>query len=291
MKINFYNDKTCTIIGLIVNSFLVIIKFLTGILGKSHTMIADALHSLSDEIATLAVYFSISFSKKPADRNHPYGHGNFEVLISIFVAILIFITGVFLGYSAIHTLLHKHYTTPKTVTIYIAIVSIITKELLYRYTFSVGKNLNSPMLIANSYDHRSDAFSSIGALIAIVAAKLGILVMDSIGSVIISIFILKMSIDILKENALIIMETTPSERMQNEIDNLISSVDGVYNSSNTKIHRVGRDFFIETEIQVDKELTLQEAHNIAEEVKKVLKNYNAQIKDITVHIEPKNKME
>ncbi|MEN3013825.1 MAG: cation diffusion facilitator family transporter [Endomicrobiia bacterium] len=287
MKINFSNDKTCTTIGLIVNFFLTVGKFLVGILGKSQTLIADALHSLSDEIATIIVYLSLHLSQKPADKNHPYGHGNIEVISAIFVSFLILITGIFLGYSAIHILIHKHYSIPKTITIYAAIISIIVKELLFRYTFLVGKKLNSPVITANAYHHRSDAFSSVGALFAIIATKSGVLAMDAIGSIIISIFIFKMGIDILKENMLIIMDTLPSEKMKTEIDNLIASVNGVENSYSTRIHRVGRHFFIETEIEVDKDLTLEEAHNIAEEVKKILKSFNPQIKEITVHVEPR----
>ncbi len=168
-------------------------------------------------------------------------------------------------------------------------MSIIVKELLYRYTYFVGKNLNSSMLIANAYDHRSDAFSSVGALLAIISAKLGLRIMDPIGSIIISLFIFKMGVDILKENTSIIMDALPSKQMQTYINTLINSVEGVRGFSATKIHPVERNFFIEVEIFVDKELTIEEAHKIAEEVKNVLKNYNEQIKDVTIHIEPKYK--
>lgn len=287
-KIDFFSDKTCTIVALVVNFLLIILKFLAGIFGKSQTMIADSLHSLSDGVATLVVYISLGFSKKPPDEKHPYGHGNIEVLTAIFVSILILITGFFLGYSAIHSIVHKHYSNqPENITIYAAILSIIVKELLYRYTYFVGKNLNSSMLIANAYDHRSDAFSSVGALLAIISAKLGLRIMDPIGSIIISLFIFKMGVDILKENTSIIMDALPSKQMQTDINTLINSVEGVKGSSATKIHPVGRNFFIEVEIFVDKELTIEEAHKIAEEVKNVLKNYNEQIKDVTIHIEPK----
>ncbi len=287
-KINFFSDRICTLLGLVVNSFLIILKFLAGIIGRSQTMIADSLHSLSDGVATFVVYISLNFSQKPADEKHPYGHGNIEVLTAMFVSVLILITGFFLGYSAIHSIVHKHYSyQPENITIYAAILSIIIKELLYRYTYFVGKTLNSPMLIANAYDHRSDAFSSVGALLAIISAKLGLRIMDPIGSIIISLFIFKMGVDILKENTSIIMGTLPSKQMQTDINNLINSVDGVKGSSSTKIHPVGRNFFIEAEILVDKGLTIEEAHRIAEEVKSILKSYNTHIKDVTIHIEPK----
>ncbi|MCX7940667.1 MAG: cation diffusion facilitator family transporter, partial [Endomicrobia bacterium] len=173
IKINFIDDKNCTLIGLIINFFLVIAKFIAGFLGKSQTMIADAIHSLSDGVATLTVFISLNYSRKPADKNHPYGHENIEVLVAIFVSLLILITGILLGYSSLHTFVHKHYVIPKNITIYMAFISILVKEILYRYTHFVGAKLNSPMIIANAYDHRSDAFSSVGALIAITAAKLG----------------------------------------------------------------------------------------------------------------------
>lgn len=284
---NLKNDKTCTIIGLISNGLLIIIKLFAGIVGKSQTMIADAIHSLSDEIATLLVLISLKYSQKPPDKKHPYGHGNIEVISALLVALLILITGIFLGYSAIHTIVHKHYTTkPENFTIYVAIISIFVKELLYRYTFYVGQILNSPMLKANAYDHRSDAFSSIGALLAIIFAKIGSVILDPIGAIIISFFILKMGIDIIKENVLIIMDTAPSEKIQTEINNLITSVEGVLSTNSLKIHPVGRKFFIEVEITVNRELTVEQAHTIAEEVKKTLKSYNPQIENITVHVEP-----
>lgn len=287
MNKNFLiNDKNCTLIGLSINSLLVAFKFIAGVIGRSQTMIADAIHSLSDGIATLVVLLSLKYSQKPADKNHPYGHENIEVLTAMFVSLLILITGIFLGYSSIHILIHKSYTIPENISIYAALASILIKEILFRYTYFVGKKLNSPMIIANAYDHRADAFSSIGALLAIAAAKLGLKFMDPVGSILISIFILKMGINILKENALIVMDTAPPEKIQNEIKTLINSIDGVCDSSTTRIHQVGRHFFIETEIQVDKDLSIQEAHKIAEDVKKTLKNYNTQIKDITIHIEP-----
>ncbi len=286
MKINFKDEKFCTVFSLVINFILFIIKFLAGIIGKSQTMIADSIHSLSDEVATFVVLISLKYSKKPPDKNHPYGHGNIEVITAFFVSLLILITGIFLGYSAIHTIVHKHYVVPETITIYIAILSIITKELLFRYTYFVGKDLNSSMIIANAYDHRSDALSSVGALVAILAAKVALPIVDPIGGIIISLFVLKMGMDVLKENVFIIMDTVPSQKVQSDVEHLISNVNGVKNFSFAKIHPVGRYFFIETEILVDKQLTLEEAHSIAEEVKTVLKTHIPQIKDVVVHIEP-----
>jgi len=289
IKSFFINDKNCTIIGLLSNFVLVLLKFLAGFFGKSQAMIADSLHSLSDGISTFIVYISLKYSQKPPDKYHPYGHGNIEVLVAMFVSLLILLTGMFLGYSAIHSIVHKHYLTakPENITIYAALLSIIVKESLYNYTYFVGKILNSPMIKANAYEHRSDALSSIGALVSIVLAKNFFPLMDPVGSIIISLFIFKMGVGLLKENVFIVMDTTPSEKFQNEINNLIQSVNGVKDFSFTRVHPVGRHYFIETEIIVDKEITLEEAHKIAEDVKNILKSNNELIKDVVVHIEPK----
>ncbi len=285
-RINFNDGKICTIIGFWINFFLIIIKFVAGIVGKSQAMIADSLHSLSDGIATIAVYLGISISEKPADEEHPYGHGNIEVIVALFVSVLLLITGMFLGYTAIHSMMHRHFSVPGKIAVYVAIISIFVKEILYRYTIMVGKNLNSPAIIANSYDHRSDAFSSIGALLAILGARLGIKYLDPLGGVIISIFILKMGIEIITSNLKIVMDSAPDKNMQTQINNKIMNTKGVKTASTVKIHPVGRNYFLEVSITVDKNITVKDGHNIAEKIKDVLMNMQPEIKDVTVHVEP-----
>lgn len=161
VEINFKNDKVCTAIGLIVNTMLIIIKFVVEIIRCSQAMIADLLYSLSDSIVTATVYFGIIAAEKPADEEHPYGHGNIEVVVALFVSMLLLMIGIFLRYSATYSIIHKHFVVLGKIAVYGAIISIFVKEILYRYTVSVGKNFNSPAIIANADEYRSDAFSSV----------------------------------------------------------------------------------------------------------------------------------
>ncbi|MFC2092163.1 cation diffusion facilitator family transporter, partial [Elusimicrobiota bacterium] len=199
-KTDFKNEYTCTIIGLFTNAFLTVLKLSVGIIGQSHALIADSIHSLSDGFATFITYIAIKISNKPADEDHPYGHGNIETIASWFVAVLLLLTGIYLGYSAIHAIYHKNYFIPHMITMWIALLSAISKEILYRYTIFVGKLVNSPAIKANALDHRSDAFSSIGALIGIIAARFGYPFLDPLAGIIISAMIIKMGLHIFRES-------------------------------------------------------------------------------------------
>lgn len=285
-RINFKDGEFCTLIGVAVNLLLTIFKFLAGVIGKSQAMIADSLHSLSDGVATISVYFGIRAAQKPADEEHPYGHGNIEVVVAIFVAVLLVLTGVFLGYSAIHSIVRRHFSTPDKIAVVAAVISILVKEVLYRYTYIIGKNLNSPAIIANARDHRSDAFSSIGSLTAVLGARVGFVYMDAVGGIVISFFILKMGVDIINDNIKIVMDALPGKSFHNEINNKIISTEGVKDTLALKIHPVGRNFFLEITVSVDKNLTVEEGHKIAEVVKETLLREWKEIKDVNVHIEP-----
>jgi len=285
-RIDFKNEYTCTIIGLILNGILTVFKFLAGIFGHSQAMIADAMHSLSDGLATAITYIALRLAKKPEDKEHPYGHENIEVIVSWIVAVILLLTGIFLGYSAVRTIYHNQYTRPTMIALYAAIVSIIFKELLYRYTIHVGNILNSPALKANAYDHRSDAFSSAGALIGIFGAIYKWQFLDPLAGMIISIFIVKMGIDIIREGNKIIMDAMPSENFINDIKKIIETFPDVKQHSNLRIHPVGRHYIMDVSITVDKNLTVFEGHGIATALRESLINNKLQVKDIIVHIEP-----
>jgi cation diffusion facilitator family transporter len=200
LKINLKDEYVCTIIGLVSNGALTVFKLFAGIIGHSQAMIADAIHSLTDGFATGITYIALKAAKRPEDKEHPYGHENIEVIAASMVAIILLLTGLYLGYSALHMIYHKHYIQPTKIAIYGAVISIILKESLYRYTFFIGNWLKSPALKANAYDHRSDALSSVAALIGIVGAINGWTFLDPLAGIMISIFIIKMAFDILKES-------------------------------------------------------------------------------------------
>ena len=208
-RVNFYESKTCTLIGLVLNVILAIFKMLAGILGFSYAMIADAINSISDCFATGIVYISLRIGEKPADESHPYGHANAVTIAAFLVALIILATGVFVGVSAVRLIAHRHLETPAMIALVAAVASIVIKEGLFRYTLKVGKRNNNPAVIANAWDHRSDAYSSVAVLAGILGARLGFQYLDPVAGLVVSGFIVKMSISLLRPNIGILMDERP----------------------------------------------------------------------------------
>ena len=178
IKSKLFTPKTCIQISLGVNIVLTCFKFLAGIFGLSKAMIADALHSLSDILTSGVVYAGVCISELPADEDHPYGHGNAETIAAVLVAFIILGIGAYAGISATLSLMRKQLATPLNIALFAAVFSILIKEALYRYTIKVGKMSNSPAVIADAWHHRSDAYSSVAALVGIVGAKFSLLYLD-----------------------------------------------------------------------------------------------------------------
>ncbi|NFC30073.1 cation transporter, partial [Clostridium botulinum] len=165
-------------IAIVVNIILSFIKILFGIIGHSAATIADGIHSLSDVLSTIAVIIGLKISSKPAVKDHPYGHEKLEAVTSKLLATMLFLTALFIGYSGIKVIINKDFSVPSKITIYVAILSIVTKEWMYRYTLKAAKKINSTALEADAWHHRSDSFSSIGTLIGIVGARLKYPILD-----------------------------------------------------------------------------------------------------------------
>ena len=286
MNIKWSEGNTCTKFGLLVNVLLTGFKLAAGILGHSQAMIADAIHSFSDVVATGGVYIGLKIAEKPADRNHPFGHGNADTLAAVFTALILLFTGVYVGISAVHIILHQEYHTPTNLAVAAAIASIIIKELLFRYTLKVGRKWKSQAIIANAWDHRSDAYSSVGALVGIVGARLGFSFLDSIAGLVIAGFIVKMAIHLMKVNVHILMDGMPDEMVVNDVRSTIRSIEGVKATRETRIHPVGPVNIVDVKILVEKDLSVDEGHNIATMVKEVLLKEHQDIKDVIVHVEP-----
>lgn len=277
---------TCTRIGLTVNILLTGLKLVAGIFGHSQAMIADALHSFSDVVATGGVYIGIKIAERPADKDHPFGHGNADTLAAVFVALILLLTGIYIGVSAFHIILHQAYQTPTNLALVAAVVSILVKEVLYRYTLRVGRRINSQAIIANAYDHRSDAYSSVAALIGIIGAKLGIVLLDPVAGLVIAGLIVRMAFHLMKDNVNILMDGMPSESVVKEVRTTVRSVQGVKSTRETHIHPVGPVNVVNVKILVDKDLSVEEGHNIATLVKETLMQKYQHIKDVIVHVEP-----
>ena len=275
-------------ISIILNILLSIIKFIAGIIGNSQAMISDSIHSLTDVISTFVVIIGIYASKKKADNKHQYGHERYECLSAIILSFILIITGFYIGYSGIKCLIEKSYTKVDvtSVALFAAIISILIKEWMYRYTYKAAKKINSSSLKADAWHHRSDALSSIGALIGIVGSMLGYKFLDSLSSIVICIFIIKSALDIMKESFDKVMDVSLDIDKINKIKEDVMSIDGVKRIGDIKTRMFGNKAYIDLEIAVDGNMILKDAHTIAEKVHDKVENDFKECKHCMVHVNP-----
>ncbi len=289
----FHPAHRITIVGSIVNLVLCAAKITAGILGHSKAMLADGFHSLSDLSTDIVVITGLFIASKPKDKTHDYGHGKFETLSTAIIGVSLFIVGLGILRSGISNIIGTFkgdiLPQPGLIAFIMALISIAAKEILFQFTLSKGKQIHSQAVIANAWHHRSDALSSIGAALGIGGAIfLGdrFRVLDPAAAVIVGLLILKVawsiSINSLKE----LTETSLSEDEENEILDIINTIPGVHEPHNLRTRKIGNDLAIDIHIRVDKNSTIQEAHDIASKVENELfKNYGKHT-IINVHIEP-----
>lgn len=282
-----------TIVGSIVNIVLVIFKFLAGILGHSAAMIADAVHSLSDFVTDIVVLLFIRISGKPADEDHGYGHGKYETLATVVISLILFGVGVGIIVNAVEQIVAFMNgvvpQSPSTIALIAAAISIVVKELLYRYTVRAAENLNSQTVVANAWHHRSDALSSIGVLIGIGGAMFfgeQWRVLDPLAALVVSGFIIKVSIDLFKPCIEELLERSLPEDVERQIESIILSVDGVTSPHHLRTRRIGNNYAIEVHIRMDGNLTLNEAHRITTTVEQQLKAQFGAGTHVGIHTEP-----
>lgn len=282
-----------TIWGSIVNFILLIFKFVAGVLGHSSAMVADAIHSLSDFATDIIVLFFVRISSKPVDTTHKYGHGKFETLATAFIGFALLAVGIGIlieGTKNIVAVVRGEVLqAPGVIALLAAAVSIISKEILYQYTVYKGRQINSQAVVANAWHHRSDAFSSIGTLVGIAGAMfLGEKwrVLDPVAAVIVSVFILKVAIDILRNSLEELMEHSLPDAEEEEIKQIILSTNGVESPHHLRTRRIGNRVAIEVHIRMNGDMTLTKAHQITTEVEQQLKLRFGENTHIGIHTEP-----
>ena len=276
-----------SILTLIINVFLSIIKIISGLIGKSVAMVSDGVHSLSDIISTVIVIVGLKISEKEEDDTHQYGHERFENVASIILSFLLFITGAFIAFNSIKNINDKAFVIPSKITILVALLSIITKELMYQYTIHIGKKYNSDALKADAWHHRSDAISSIVSLIGVYFTIKGFIYMDLIASILIAIIIVKISVEIFIESINKMLDTSCDDKTLKEIENIVLNTKGVTGIDLLKTRRFGNKIYIDIEITANKKITFKRAHNIAHEVHDNIENKISDVKHCMVHINPK----
>lgn len=282
-----------TLLGSVVNLVLSVGKVLAGVFGHSAAMIADGIHSISDLASDIVVLVFVRISSKGEDRDHEYGHGKFETLATLIMSLILIVVAAQLMASGIRTiagvLSGETIPSPKYIALVAAVVSIVSKEWLYRYTVKAGNELDSPVVVANAWHHRSDALSSVGSLVGIAGAMfLGSkwTMLDPLASCCISIAIfvvaVKMAVPSLKE----LLDVSLPQDMEQKIIAVSSAVPGVMNVHGLKTRRNGPSIIIEAHIVVDPSITVVQAHNIATAVEDALKNSFGNETQISLHIEP-----
>lgn len=283
----YKKSRQVSFIGLFSNFFLFILKLIVGVLSNSTALIADAFHSASDFLGTLVVIQGIKISNIPPDDNHPYGHDKAEPIFTKIISILLIGTGALIGYNAFKLIfISGDISIPSTIAIYVAIISIIVKEALYQYTYRVGKKINSNILIADAWHHRSDSLSSIAALIGIVFSILGFSFMDPLAGIVVGIMIIKTGIEIYIEAVNDLMDTAPPKDVINKFKKNILTVDGVEEISSIKVRKYGSKLIVDLKIGVNPSLTVEKGHSIAAQTKEFIMKNNPDIKDVLIHVNP-----
>lgn len=281
--------RRVSFVGIFGNIALCAFKLFAGIVGHSVAMVSDAVHSLSDVFATLIAYLGVRLSKRTADKDHPYGHERFECVASLILGLILLATGLGIGKVGLENIISGNYESlavPGMIALVAAIVSIIVKEAMFWYTRHYAKLLNSAAFMADAWHHRSDVFSSVGALIGIAGAQLGFPVLDSVASVVICIFILKVAFDIIKDAIVKMLDTSSGEDFERELAEFIEQQDDVRGIDLLNTRMFGNKIYVDLEIQVDGDKSLREAHEVAERVHQEVEKAFPNVKHIMIHLNP-----
>lgn len=285
---NRYEEATkVTIISIIWNVVLTIIKVLAGLLGKSNAMVADGLHSASDIISSIGVLIGNKIAKTPNDKEHNYGHEKAETLVSFLLSMLLIFVSIKISLGGINSLFHLDTVQiPTILPLIVSVISIGVKEYQYRITIKVAKKINSPSLKADAWHHRSDALSSVAAFIGVGGSLLGFKALDPIATVIVGLFVAKVGFNILKDASNELMDYSIDEDEENKILNIAKNTKGVLNIGDLKTRKHGSMAYVDLTICVNKDLTVIEGHEIAHNLEvSILENIKI-VKGITVHVEP-----
>ena len=279
-----------TSVGVFGNVALATFKLVAGILGNSGAMVSDAIHSFSDVLATAIAWVGVKTSKKSADDTHPYGHERFESVASLFLGLILLVTGIAIGVGGVKTAVEvlegRSPAMPEAIALVAAFLSIVVKEAMFWYTRHAAKVLMSSAFMADAWHHRSDAISSVAALIGIGGAMLGFPVLEPIATVFIAIFIAGVAFKLLRDALNQLLDSSVGSEFEEELSSFVNEQNGVLGVDMARSRRFGNRICIDLEIKVDGKQTLEEAHTIAENVRLSILETYPNIKFVTVHENP-----
>ena len=286
-----------TLVGGVVNVVLLLFKFVAGIVGHSAAMVADAVHSLSDFVTDVIVLVFVHISSKPKDKSHDYGHGKYETLAMTLIGVALLIVAIGIIYHGAMEIVAwmngEQLEAPGTLALWAALLSVLLKEGVYQYSMVKARQLNSQVVEANAWHHRSDALSSVGTAIGIGGAIfLGQrwTVLDPIASLVVGAFIVKVAVDLLHRGIDDLMEHSLPEDVEEEILRIVGELKGVVDPHDLRTRKIGNHYAIELHILMDGDITLREAHNKASEVEDLLRARYGEHTHVAVHVEPKENM-
>lgn len=281
--------KKTTWVGMLANVFLAVVKVACGIVGGSQVLIADGIHSFSDLISDFAILIGIKYWVKPADDCHPHGHYKVEVLVTAIIGIILACVATTILYNSITTLKERHNDSPGFAALIAAVMSIIIKEILYRWTASIGFRIKSMPLVANAWHHRSDALSSIPVVIAVIVAmvKPEWAFVDHVGAIVVSIFIYHAAFKILFPALSKLLDSGVSDDTKLAIQQIVLSVEDVLGVHKIRSRYIGSSkLAIDLHVEVNKDMSVYDGHLTTKEVEIALLNGDLDIIDIVVHLEP-----
>ncbi|WP_246060460.1 cation diffusion facilitator family transporter [Peptoniphilus catoniae] len=269
-----------------INFGLGLIKVIAGLIGSSSAMMADGMHSFSDCVTTVAVIFGLKISAKDADKGHPYGHEKFELVFAKVLSVILFATALKIGYDAVSVIKNNSYSVPGLLPLGAALVSILTKEIMYRVTIKKARKIKSVSMEADAWHHRSDALSSVGAFFGIMGARLGFPILDPITGILVSLIVMKVGIDLYMQSVNGLVDESAGDEVEKEIVKLASSVPGVVSVANLRTRTFGSAVYADIAVRVDGDISVTEGHDISTQVHNKVEHNMNNIKHIMIHIEP-----
>lgn len=280
--------RTIALVALTVNLSLSALKLLVGLVGNSQAVVADAVHSFSDVLTDIAILFGVHYWSAPPDREHPYGHGRIETMITTVIGLVLATAALSIGYHAVLSVVQPRTCCPSWIALVGAVISIVGKEALYRWTMTIGRRLNSSAVMANAWHHRADALSSIPVAIAVVVAMLRPewSFVDPIGALIVSVIILHVAWTIVRPSLARLADKGVATHIEEDIRQAALRIDRVRAVHAIRTRHMGPSIHVDLHVLVAEDMTVREGHEISEHVKRALLDDGPNVIDVVVHLEP-----
>lgn len=280
--------KKVTLVGGVINIVLSFMKLIGGFIYHSHALIADGVHSLSDLLIDIMVLFASKYGSQDADASHPYGHQRIETAATLLLALLLVLAGAGISWDALDELIHAQHEIPQLLALPIAILSVFVNELLYHYTLRVGKKIQSVLLIANAWHHRSDGAASAVVSLGIFASLVGYPAFDTLAAIIVGLMIIKMGLEYGWNSVKELVDTAVDHETLLNIQRVILEIDGVQKIHQLRSRSMGHNILVDVHILVNPIISVSEGHYLAQKVHRELIKQLPRIKDVTVHVDPED---